>query len=122
MPFQYILTDLLAHNDRAVGAVFLDESGETVDAVCAEYTPYQMRIVGAYLGIYMRQLGKLTEEAELGEPSVLQISNQGLHIFAVPMPDGYCLALLQKNPSMAGPSRRALQEAGRQIERELFRR
>ena len=122
MPFQYILTDLLASNDEAVGAVFLDESGETVDVVCAQYTPHQMRIVGAYLGIYLRQLGKLTQETELGEPEVLQVTNAGLHIFAVPMPDGYCLALLQRNPALVGPSRRSLVEAGRQIQRELFRR
>lgn len=54
MPFQYILANLLAHNDGAVGVLFLDDTGETVDFACSDYSPYQMRVVGAYVGIYLR--------------------------------------------------------------------
>lgn len=122
MPFEYILADLLSRNESAVGALFVDESGETVDVACADYTPVQVRIIGAYLGIYLRQLGDLTEQTGLGEPQVLQISSHGLNIYAIPMPDGYSLALLQRAPSNTGRARRSLLEAGRQIHRELFGR
>jgi hypothetical protein len=47
MVFQFILANLLANNDRAVGVLFLDGTGETVDLACSEFTPYDMRIVGA---------------------------------------------------------------------------
>ena len=38
MPFQYTLANLLAENEGALGVLFLDETGETVDLACAEYT------------------------------------------------------------------------------------
>jgi predicted regulator of Ras-like GTPase activity (Roadblock/LC7/MglB family) len=120
MPFQYILADLLASNEQAVGALFLDEAGEAVDVACADYTPYELRVAGAYLGIYLRQLERLLETANLSSPTVLQISNQRLHILAVPMPDGYCLALIQRSPARIGSARRSLVEAARQIRQELF--
>ena len=59
MPFQYILANLLAQNDGAIGALFLDESGETIDLACADLTPFQLRIVGAYVGIYLRQMERV---------------------------------------------------------------
>ena len=31
MPFQYVLANLLAKNEGAVGVLFLDDSGETID-------------------------------------------------------------------------------------------
>ena len=61
--FQYVLANLLANNDEALGALFLDDNGETVDLACAGYTPYQMRVVGAYLGIYLRQIEKVLTAA-----------------------------------------------------------
>ena len=46
MVFQYVLANLLANNDQALGALFLDGSGETVDLACAEFSPYEMRVIG----------------------------------------------------------------------------
>ncbi len=50
MVFQYVLANLLAHNDHALGALFLDGTGETVDLACGtDFSPYEMRVIGAYL-------------------------------------------------------------------------
>ena len=35
---------------------FSTTTGETVDLACADFSPYEMRVIGAYLGIYLRQL------------------------------------------------------------------
>ncbi len=118
--FDYVLANLLANNEKAVGALFLDDSGETVGMACADFTPYQMRVVGAYLGIYLRQLGRFFDSAALGAPELIHIDKEGLHIHALALPDGYYLALVQRGPSQVARAREALADAGQQLRAELF--
>ena len=122
MPFEYILGNLLARNEGAIGALFFDDSGETVDLACSESSPTQIRIVGAYIGIYLRQLERLTAGTDLGEPEVLHVAHQGLNIFATPVEEGYCLALIQRHPALVATARRSLLTAANEIRRELFSR
>lgn len=120
MPFQYILANLLANVEGAVGVLFLDDSGETVDLSCSEYTPYQMRVLGAYLGIYMRQLEKILEGNRLGVPRSIHIEKEALHVYAAPLPDGYYLVLVQRQPAIVAAAQRALETAAYELERHLF--
>jgi len=120
MPFQYILANLLARNEGAVGVLFLDGSGETVDMACAESSPYQMRIVGAYFGIYLRQLERFLVDCRLGEPRRIHIERAGLHLHAMALPDGYYLVLVQRQPSLVAQARATLAEASEQLVRTLF--
>ncbi|MFP3940716.1 MAG: hypothetical protein ACLF0P_10445 [Thermoanaerobaculia bacterium] len=120
MPFQYILANLLANVEGAVGVLFLDDSGETVDLSCSEYTPYQMRVLGAYLGIYMRQLEKILEGNRLGAPRSIHIEKDALHVYAAPLPDGYYLVLVQRQPAVAAAAQRALETAADELEEHLF--
>jgi hypothetical protein len=108
MPYQYILANLLAKVDGAVGVLFLDDSGETVDLSCSEYTPYHMRVLGAYLGIYMRQLHKVMVSNQLGEPRHIHIHKDALHIYAAPLPDEYYLVLVLPPPPLGAPASQAL--------------
>lgn len=120
MPYQYILANLLAKADGAVGVLFLDDSGETVDLACSDYTPYQMRVLGAYLGIYMRQLRKVTEGNNLGAPQLIHIEKDALHVYAAPLPEGYYLVLVQPQPALVARATRALHEAAEELTRHLF--
>jgi hypothetical protein len=120
MAFEYVLANLLANTDRAVGVLFLDENGETVDMACSEFTPYQMRVVGAYLGIYMRQLDRVLERGALGPPRIIHIEKQSLHIHALPLPDGYYLVLVQRRPGPVAQARATLSLAGDELRREVF--
>jgi len=120
MAYQYILANLLAKADDAVGVLFLDDSGETVDLACSEFTPYQMRVLGAYLGIYMRQLRKVTEGNNLGVPELIHIEKEALHVYAAPLPDGYYLVLVQRQPALVATAQRALTDAARELTRSLF--
>ena len=90
MPFQYILANLLAQNDGAVGVLFLDDTGETDDFACSEYSPY------------------------------LHVEKEGLHLYSMPLPDGYYLVLVQRRPALAGLARRTMEEACDQLQRALF--
>lgn len=120
MPFQYILGNLLANNDGAVGAIFLDPTGETIDLACADFTPYQMRVLGAYLGIQLRQAERVMTSNWLGEPELLHLEMSNLHVHAVPLPDGYYVALVQRPPVKVAFSRRELLAAAEQLRQELF--
>jgi hypothetical protein len=121
MVFQYVLANLLANNDHALGALFLDGSGETVDLACGTgFTPYEMRVIGAYLGIYLRQLERVLANNDLGEARMIHIEKKSLHIYVVPLPDGYHLALVQRHPALVARARETLTEAVEQLKRELF--
>ncbi len=117
---QYVLANLLANNDDALGVLFLDGSGETVDLACADFSPYEMRVIGAYLGIYLRQLEKVARQGELGEMRLVHIEKSTIHIYAVPLPDGYYLALVQRHPALVARARATLEGAGEQLRAALF--
>ena len=121
MPFHYILGNLIAHNDHALGALFLDGSGETVDLACgSDMSPYQLRIIGAYLGIYLRQMDKLLAANDLGEARMIHIEKKAVHIYVMAMADGYSLALVQRQPALVARARHSLDEAVAQLHRVLF--
>ena len=121
MVFQYVLANLLANNDHALGALFLDGSGETVDLACGtDFTPYEMRVIGAYLGIYLRQLERVLTNNDLGEARMIHIEKKSLHIYVVPLPDGYHLAMVQRHPALVARARESLNDAVEQLKRELF--
>lgn len=120
MPFQYTLANLLAANDGAIAVLFLDDSGEVVDLACADHSPYQMKVLGAYVGIYLRQLGGVLEKTDLGSPQLLHIEKDRIHLFASALPDGYYLLLVQNRPALVGRCRAALERARDEIAREIF--
>ena len=122
MPFQFILANLLAQNDDAVGVLFLDDTGETVDLACAEFSPYQMRVVGAYVGIYLRQTERFLETSEYGPARLLHVEKDSLHVYTMPLPDGYYLVLVQRRPALTAKAIRTMEEACSQLHQELFAR
>lgn len=118
--YQYVLANLLANNQDCLGVLFLDGSGETVEMACAGLAPYEMRVLGAYLGIYLRQLEKMLTGKQLGLPVLVHIEESAAHVYAVPLPDGYYLAMVQRQPALVARTRASLEEAVRQLTRELF--
>ena len=120
MPFQYILANLLAESPEGVGAIFLDDTGETVDLATSEYAPYDMQVLGAQLGIHLRHVSELLSEIELGSTEVIHIERAGLHLHVASLSDGYSLVLLQRRPGLAGAARENLKKAAGLLEQELF--
>lgn len=120
MPFQYILANLLANNEGSLAVLFVDEVGETVDLATSEFTPHDMKVLGAYVGIYQRQLGEMTQEADLGALEMLHIEKDSIHLYAAPLPDGYSLVLVQRRPGLTPRARHTLRAAQTQMAREIF--
>lgn len=120
MPYRYILANLLAANDRAAGVLFLDDTGETIHLACAERDPEEMRVLGAYLGIYLRGVERVAADGGLGEPRLIHLERGGLHVYTMPLPDGYHVALVQRRPAMVGQAVRSLERAAAALAREVF--
>jgi hypothetical protein len=117
-----VLANLLAQNDDAVGVLFLDDAGETVDLACSEFSPYQMRVMGAYIGIYLRQTERFLDAADLGRPQFLHVERDRLHLYTMPLSDGYYLVLVQRRPALTARARRSMAEASALLQAELFTR
>ena len=120
MPFDYILANLLAENESSAGVLFLDDSGEPVDLACVELDPSELRLLGAYVGIYLRRLQTFLEPAAFGEVKSFCIEKRGLHVFARALPEGYCLVLAQRGSCLTGRVAGSLERAAEQLSRELF--
>ena len=73
MPFQYVLANLLAEHEDAQGVIFLDDAGEAIDLASVEYAPFDLQVIGAYLGIHLRQFSEMTESSELGRPEFVHV-------------------------------------------------
>ena len=106
----------LAHN----GVLFLDDTGETVDFACAEESPYEMQLLGAYLGIYLRQVAAIVAGANLGSVHWFHIERRLRHLHVTVLPDGYYLVLVQRHPAQIATARESLRRAAVQLEREVF--
>ena len=120
MPFQYVLANLLAEHPDALGVIFLDDAGETIDLASVEYAPFDLQIIGAYLGIYLRQLSGITQPASLGSPEFMHFELEKAHLYVMTLPDGYYLAMLQKTPALLSVARRTLARAAEELRREVF--
>lgn len=94
MPFQYILTNLLVDVPGAQGAVFLDPEGETVEYVTRQATPYELKLEGAYHGIFLRRGARLVGLNGSGELESVTISGSKLQVMSQALRGGYYLVLV----------------------------
>jgi len=120
MPFRYILANLIAANPDAVGALFLDDAGETIDCASSEFQPFDLKVEGAYIGIYLSHVAKHLREAGMGEARLIHIAKERLHYHVATLHDGYFVVLLQRSPALAGRAKRTLLQAARQMNAEVF--
>ncbi len=119
MPIGFILADLLARSEQAIGVAFLDESGEAIETVCSEMEPDAARMAGVLAQMHLRRLARIFSVG--GEQAgFLHIEGEERHIHALELKDGYLLVVIQRAPTAAGCNQRTLRSAGGQLERELL--
>jgi hypothetical protein len=96
--FRLILHELLATTSGALAVMFLDFEGETVDLVCDhDLSDHDLRIVGAYQGIFLGQLRELCAKARIGRPLKFKLEFQSMTFLSRDLKDGYYLVLLLDN-------------------------
>ena len=119
MPFNYLLTNLLVDVPAAVGAIFLDDEGETIECVTRHRDPYEMKVEGAYHSIFMRRLQALTRAGGAGELRSYRMVGRRLTSLTEALPDGYYIVLVMDRTGSESVARHHLRRAARIIVREL---
>ncbi len=93
MPFHRILSDLLDRVDGALGAIFLDWEGETVELVGRGSSHYDLKLAGAYQGIFLDRLRSICGDSGLGEPRSFKLHMGSSTFLNCTLDDGYYLVL-----------------------------
>ncbi len=119
MPFNYLLTNLLVDVPAAVGAIFLDDEGETIECVTRHGDPYELKVEGAYHSIFARQIVD-AGAALLGGPVGTYIMNgERLATLTQVLPGGYYIVLVMDRGGSHAMAKFFLQRAAQVISREL---
>jgi predicted regulator of Ras-like GTPase activity (Roadblock/LC7/MglB family) len=95
--FGDILRDVLGSTHGAIGAVFLDSEGESVEVVTArpfETDDHDLRVIGAYAGIFMSQLRRVADATDGGDVARYKFDFAASRIFCCNLNDGYYLVLI----------------------------
>ena len=119
MPFNYLLTNLLVDVPEALGAIFLDDEGETVDFVSRHGEPFDLKVEGAYQGIFTRLLGTATVNAGIGELELFMAEGAELVTLTHVLPAGYYVVLVAHKPVAQARARHHLRRTARLLAREI---
>jgi hypothetical protein len=120
MPFNYLLTNLLVDVPEALGAIFLDDEGETVDYVTRHGEPFDLKVEGAYQGIFIRQLATVFAGAAIGDIESFMVEGRELATLTHLLPDGYYVVLVARNPVARARAQYHLRHTASMIARELL--
>lgn len=119
MPFQYLLTNLLVDLPGAEGAIFLDPEGESVEFVTRKATPYELKLEGAYHGLFLRRARALAQLAGSGELDHLTIAGRQLKVASLPLRGGYFLVVVMDPKAPTSVATSAMQRVGELLNREI---
>jgi len=94
--FQAILNDLVSL-PGAIGALFLDWEGETVEMLGArpfDADDHDLKILGAYQGIFLTHLREMCERIDTGKPHRFKVEFAATKVLCCDLKDGYYLVLV----------------------------
>jgi len=93
--FRLILDELLVTTHGALAALFLDWEGETVELVCdRDLSDHELRILGAYQGIFLTRLREMCSVIGAGNPQRFKIEFAEMAVLSYDVKDGYFIVLL----------------------------
>ena len=109
--FRNILDELLVTTHGALAALFLDWEGETVALACDhDLSDHELRILGAYQGIFLTQLRNLCSHIDAGQPRRFKIEFDRKAVLSYDVKDGYYLVLLMDGNFVEGAAWRRLEK------------
>jgi hypothetical protein len=103
--FGDILRDVLGSTHGAIGAVFLDSEGESVEVVTArpfETDDHDLRVIGAYAGIFMSKLRRVADATDGGDVARYKFDFAASRIFCCNLHEGYYLVLIVDATAIEG--------------------
>ena len=99
----------------AIGALFLDWEGETVEMLGArpfDADDHDLKIVGAYQGIFLTQLRDMCTRIDAGTPHRFKVEFETMRVLSCDLAEGYYLVLVVDNTANEGIAWQRL-DAGR---------
>ena len=118
--FRLILHELLATTTGALAALFLDYEGETVELVCEhDLNDHDLRILGAYQGIFLTRLRSLCDQIEAGNPKRFKVEFEGTAVLSYDVKDGYYIVLLVDGTFNEGFAWRRLERCRERLIEEM---
>ncbi|HVS30019.1 MAG TPA: hypothetical protein VMS98_01070 [Thermoanaerobaculia bacterium] len=122
MAFRRILRSLVATTHGALGAIFLDFEGETVEVVTErplDADDHDLKVIGAYQGIFLKRLRDIAARLPVGKPLRFKIEFDRLATLACDLKDGYYLVLVIDHEANEGVAWRRLESCRDQVLREM---
>jgi hypothetical protein len=120
--FRRILLDLLHRTHGSLGAIFLDSEGETVEVITErpfDADDHDLRVIGAYQGIFLSRLKRLCETLRAGSPQRFKLEFANMNVLSCDLKDGYYLVLAVDDSANEGIAWRELEECRARIVQEL---
>jgi len=113
VPFRQILIELLQSIHGSLGALLLDWEGESVEAVTErplDADDHDLKVIGAYQGIFLTRLKKLCDDIDVGAPRRFKIELSGTTVMSCDLKDGYYLVLIAEPDTNEGVAWRELEQ------------
>lgn len=111
MQFRDILLDVLQTTHGAIGAIFLDSEGESVEVMTDrpfDIGDHDLRVIGAHAGIFFSQLRRIADATDGGAARQFKIDFAASRIFCCDLNDGYYLVLVVDTGAVEGTAWQAL--------------
>jgi hypothetical protein len=120
MSFRNILDELLVTTHGALAVLFLDWEGETVELVCdRDLSDHQLRILGAYQGIFLTRLRSMCAKVGAGEPERFKLEFDSMAVLSRDIRDGYFIVLLVNGSFNEGTSWRRMERCREKLLQEM---
>ena len=113
--FGEVLADLVGGTPGALGAVFIDWEGESVDQF-GHIPEFDIRIMGAHWGIILNQVKTITERHGLGLPTSIMLSNEQSDVIIRTITEDYYVVLALKKGAHLATALKELDRAVSAIE------
>lgn len=94
MSLQQEMDALVSEVSGALGAIIVDFEGEAVVTACGDLPAHDLKVIGAYGGIFLDQIKRITKELELGPASSYVIEAAQSRLLNRVLNDGYFIVLI----------------------------
>ena len=122
MSFRDILADLLQSTRGAIGAAFLDSEGESVEVASArpfDTDDHDLRVIGAYGGIFLSNLRRIAGATGSGASRRFKVDFAASTIFCSELGDGYYLVLVADAGAVEGVVWQQLEQCRAALQAEM---
>lgn len=102
---------LVADVKGAIGAIIVDYDGETVVSSSNDFETYDLQVVGAYGGIFLDHLRRITREHEFGSPASFVICGRQARLLHHVLRSGYFIVVILRHDACLAAARQRLELA-----------